>query len=153
MANRCRIQGKKPPLKNPILWVIYILAIGDLSITYAGIQTGAGQESNPLYAAFIAHGVLGMVVGSAIYLIAILIFFEYASAWLLAIGTGTLVAVHAYGILSWVRLLYFPQVNALFSLSPILVGSGLIASFMTLYTFVDFRTCPGPISRVEVIKP
>lgn len=149
----CQIQGKKTPLHTLTLWVIFILAMGDLSITYAGVQAGVGHETNSLYAFFIAHGLIGMIIGSAIYLTAILLFFEYASTWLLAIGTGVLVAIHTYGILSWVRILYFPQVNALFAVSPIVFGSALIAAFMTIYTYVDFRTCPGPITRVSTIKP
>lgn len=140
----CAVQRDRG-LLGPWFLLVMILATLDLGITIAGIVAGIGFEANPLFAFFTQRGVGFMLVGAVIYYGSLIAIFSFTREWLQSIVVGLLVTVHIYGFLSWVRLAFVPQVDVLFGPFALIVGPPLVASVISIVSYVKLRTCPAPL--------
>lgn len=139
--NRCRVRPVVDPVRTRSFYLILALIWLDLTLTTVGATTGLGEEANPLFEPFFEAGVVGIVAGASIYLGILVLWFTTVTPWLRAITAGYLVSIHTFGALSWIRMIWEPA-ETLFSVFPLIVVPPFIAVSVTIWTYIDLRSCP-----------
>lgn len=131
-----------PGAQSLSLLAAVVFAALDIGITMGGIVDGLGYETNPLFAPFTRLGVPWMLGGLLVYLCILFVVYSWGAYWLQATVTGVLIAVHTFGVLSWIRLGIYPPANILFT-DPFysITGPAVLAALGTIASYVDLTSC------------
>lgn len=112
---------------------IILLFLIDMSLTMYGISYAGGSEMSPFFAPF-TSSISGMMVGSAAYIVLLLVLNKILTGRLRKILASVGISMHFTGILSWVALL--AEVN--FTTSLLYINYMIIAT-TTAVTFSELE--------------
>lgn len=141
----------RSPLLGPVAVVVQVLIVLDMSVTFTGIIGNWGVEANPLFAFFIQFGTYAMLGAMVGYIILVWVIIYSSPRWLRAIELGALTALHTYGVLTWITVLFVPELSVIFTPFWVSVFVSAIASIATMFAYVRFGS-GSPTTAPENIE-